>query len=207
MRLTKPCTNPKHLAHIVCVDAMHFINRTDDGFCDYELQAGDIVVMRRHELEMDYRYRQVLPVLVFTHEGKVWAYKRTEKGGEKGLHNQVGVAVGGHFDLADLVFEKSVIDAEASVAKAVAREIDEEVTLNGAAVVNTRRLDKVVAADVTGVDAKHIAMVTIVELDKPLVESNEEELETMGFLTPRELLDGDYHLETWAEIICKLLDK
>ena len=82
MRLTKPCTNPKHLAHIVCVDAMHFINRTDDGFCDYELQAGDIVVMRRHELEMDYRYRQVLPVLVFTHEGKVWAYKRTEKGGE-----------------------------------------------------------------------------------------------------------------------------
>ena len=109
--------------------------------------------------------------------------------------------------MADLVFEKSVIDAEASVAKAVAREIDEEVTLNGAAVVNTRRLDKVVAADVTGVDAKHIAMVTIVELDKPLVESNEEELETIGFLTPRELLDGDYHLETWAEIICKLLDK
>ena len=42
MRLTKPCTNPKHLAHIVCVDAMHFINRTDDGFCDYELQAGDV---------------------------------------------------------------------------------------------------------------------------------------------------------------------
>lgn len=197
--------NPKHLAHIVCVDAMHFVNRNDEGFCDFTLENGDVIIARRHELEHDYRFRQVLPVVVFTHQGRLWAYKRTDKGGEKGLHNQVSVAVGGHFDLADVVFTNSAIDIKASLDKAVSREIREEVTLHDAKVVSSRQLDKVIAADITGVDAKHIALVTVVELDQPTVTSNEDELETLGFMSPEALLDGGYHLETWASIICRLL--
>ena len=197
--------NPKHLAHIVCVDAMHFVNRSEDGFCDFTLEPGDIIIARRHELERDYRFRQVMPMLVFTHKGKIWAYRRTEKGGEKGLHNKVAVVVGGHFDLGDLVYNKSVIDLEKSLENATAREIDEEVLLNGANVVSQTKLDKVITADVTGVDAKHVALVTMIELDAMTVESKEDELESLGFFSPDELLNGDYALETWATMICKMM--
>lgn len=87
MCLIKFCINFKYLVYIVCVDVMYFINCMDDGFCDYEFQVGDIVVMCCYELEMDYCYCQVLFVLVFIYEGKVWVYKCIEKGGEKGLYN------------------------------------------------------------------------------------------------------------------------
>lgn len=215
----------KLLPHILCVDASHFNDRKD-GFSNYKLKPEDIIIARRNELESNLNYRQLLPNVIFTNEGKVWAYERTEKGGEPTLHKQVSVCVGGHWDITDLAYRDDIlddsgkpipgiIDLEASFEIALDRELEEEVNIN-ANIVKTYDLDTVVAADITPTDQKHVAFVRIVELesvggDAPLVESSEDELLSYGFIEPKELIrrheDGEIKLETWAIIACRMLIK
>jgi predicted NUDIX family phosphoesterase len=197
--------NPKHTGHIVAVSAGLFAARSG-GFCDYTLDVGDIIIARRHELEEDDLYRQVLPIVIFTHQGKVWAYRRSPKGGEARLHGKIAVAVGGHWDFRDIVSHDSVIDLNASLRTALAREIAEEVNVSSHE-VSRRELREVITADDTPVDRKHVALVTMIELDGTAISSREDELESLGFLSPDELLSGDYQLETWARLIAEILKR
>ena len=116
----------KHQEHIVCIKSSLVANRRD-GLVEYELKASDLMLGQRAVLEHDQEFRQVLPISVFTHQGRVWAYERTSKGGESRLHNKVAVAVGGHWDLADLVIEGGCINLDRSLQRAVERELEEEV--------------------------------------------------------------------------------
>jgi len=194
----------KHQEHIICVKASLF-NERAHGFADYELKLGDLMLGQRAALENDEDFRQVLPISVFTHNGKVWAYTRTPKGGESRLHNKVSVAVGGHWDLADLVVTEGVIDLEASLQTAIDRELEEEVTLTSN-VVKSTKLTKIICADDTPVDRVHLAMIWIHELDGEGITPSEDQLETVGFVTPEELLGGDHNIEVWARLIGQILN-
>lgn len=193
----------KHQEHIVCVKASHFADRKD-GYADYTLKAEDLILGQRKQLEQDPSFRQVLAVSVFTHNGLVWAYRRASSGGESRLHGKVALAVGGHWDLEDVVFTNSVIDLEASLKTAIDRELAEEVKLD-AKIIDSYPLDKVLCADKTEVDSVHAGFVTIFDLDSDALASAEEHLDTIGFVDPKALLDGDDELETWTEMICQRL--
>ncbi|WP_426359721.1 NUDIX domain-containing protein [Pseudocolwellia sp. HL-MZ19] len=193
----------KHQEHIVCIKSEKVKHR-EHGFVDYKLNNSDLMLGQRATLEKDDDFRQLLPISIFTHKGKVWAYERTSKGGESRLHNKIAVAVGGHWDLEDLVIENSVIDLEQSLANTMARELEEEVNLTSS-IVKTIELEKKVCADDTEVDRVHLAVVYVHELDGEGIESCEDQLKTVGFLSPKELLSGDYNIEAWARIICEIL--
>lgn len=193
----------KHQEHIVCIKSDKVKHR-EHGFVDYKLNSQDLMLGQRAVLENDDDFRQLLPISIFTHKGKVWAYERTSKGGESRLHNKIAVAVGGHWDLADLIVKDSVINLEESLAQATARELEEEVRLSSN-IVKSYELEKKVCADDTEVDRVHLAVVYVHELDGEGVESAEDQLKTVGFVSPQELLNGDYNLEAWARIICKIL--
>lgn len=193
----------KHQEHIVCIKATNVEHR-QNGFVDYQLKLEDLMLGQRAMLEQDEDFRQVLPISIFTHNGKVWAYERTSKGGEDRLHNKVAVAVGGHWDMADLVLEDGVIDLEKSLQTAMARELEEEVKLTSK-VVKSVRLDNMICADDTEVDRVHVAMVYMHELDGEGVDSVEDQLKTIGFVSPEDLLSGDYNIEVWARIACEIL--
>ncbi len=193
----------KHPQHIICVKASLFGQR-ENGFSDYEIQGGDIIIAQREMLENDANFRQVQPECVFVNNGKVWAYQRTEAGGEESLHGKIAVAVGGHWDLEDVVSNDSVIDLPASFEKAMSREIEEEVTLTSN-IVKIEKLEKLICADDTFVDRHHVAVVHICELDGEGISANEEQLKELGFIDPQELLDGDYNNEVWTRMICEIL--
>lgn len=193
----------KHQQHIVCIKASKVAHR-QNGFVDYTLVPEDIMLGLRASLEQDMDFRQVLPISIFKHNGKVWAYERTPKGGESRLHNKVAVAVGGHWDMEDIVMDGSVIDLEKSFEAAMARELSEEVKLSSK-IVKTTTLKKMICADDTEVDKLHIAIVHVHELDGTGLDSAEEELKTIGFLSPEELLSGKYNIEVWARLICQML--
>jgi predicted NUDIX family phosphoesterase len=159
---------------------------------------------QRASLEKDDDFRQLLPISIFTHKGKVWAYERTSKGGESRLHNKIAVAVGGHWDLEDLIIKDSVIDLEKSLSQTMERELEEEVNLTSS-IVRTVELENKVCADDTEVDRVHLAVVYVHELDGEGIESSEDQLKTVGFISPQELLNGEYNIEVWAGIICKIL--
>tara|TARA_R110001583_G_scaffold194632_3_gene366016 strand:- start:1780 stop:2379 length:600 start_codon:yes stop_codon:yes gene_type:complete len=193
----------KHQEHIVCVKSSLFPNR-ENGFADFTLTIENLMLGQRAALEKDPDFRQVLPVSVFMHQGKIWVYERTPKGGEAKLHGKVANLVGGHWDMADLVLDNGVINLKQSLTNASEREIAEEVKLTSK-VINTTILDKVICADDLSVDRVHIAIVSVHELDGEGLDSAEDQLKTIGFKTPQELLDGDYNLETWARLICEIL--
>lgn len=199
--------------HIVAILASTVNHRADaSGIVDgFELEGKDLILGQRDQLETTTAFRQVLPVVIFTHKGLVWAYKRTKAGNEKGLHDQVSVAVGGHWDLEDIkttFASDSVINVPASVAVALAREISEEIFLGDTQVIHKEYLCAL-AASVTEVDKKHIAMIYKYEVDLPEIDANEPDLESMGFVSPQKLLDqneaGNIHLETWAKVACSSL--
>ncbi|HCL11233.1 MAG TPA: hypothetical protein DGF36_08425 [Alteromonas sp.] len=195
----------KHQEHIVCIKSEKVQHRKN-GFVDYNLNNQDLMLGQRFALESDEDFRQLLPISIFTYNGKVWAYERTSKGGESRLHNKIAVAVGGHWDLDDLVIENSIIDLEASLAKATARELQEEVKLSSK-IVKSYELDKKICADDTEVDRVHMAVVYVHELDGEGIESAEDQLKSVGFVSPNKLLTGEYNLEAWARIICEILSK
>ncbi len=193
----------KHPQHIIGVKSSLFDHR-ENGFSDYEIQGGDIIIAQREMLENDANFRQILPVCVFVNNGKVWAYQRTEASGEKNLHGKIAVAVGGHWDLEDIVSNDSVIDLPASFEKAMSREIEEEVTLTSN-IAKIEKLEKFICADDTFVDRHHVAVIHICELDGEGISANEEQLKELGFIAPQELLDGDYNNEVWTRMICEIL--
>lgn len=195
----------KHQEHIVCIKADKVKHR-ENGFVDYQLNNADLMIGQRASLEKDDDFRQLLPISIFTHKGKVWAYERTKSGGESRLHNKIAVAVGGHFDIGDLVINDNIIDLETSLTQTMARELEEELNLTSM-IVKTEELEKKVCADDTEVDRVHLAVVYVHELDGEGIESSEDQLKTVGFVSPQVLLDGDYNLEAWARIICEILVK
>lgn len=197
----------KHQEHIVCVDASTLRFPDENGFVDFDLLTADIMLGKRALLEHDERFRQIIPICVLKKGDRIWTYARTEKGGEGRLRGKVSVSVGGHWDMADLVHENSVIDVLASFNKAMERELQEEITINGELKETRLMLDAICAND-TEVDRVHLAVIQIVELsDDAEVCVNEDQLVGIGFRSAHELLQVEENLETWAKMICKHLDK
>jgi predicted NUDIX family phosphoesterase len=193
----------KHQEHILCIKSDVFKSRSH-GFVEYELNIADLMLGQRAKLEKDDEFRQVLPISIFTYQGKVWAYERTPKGGESRLHNKVAVAVGGHWDMDDLVVDNSIINLHKSIDIAMERELEEEIALQSR-ITNSRKLRKLICADDTEVDRHHIAVVYLHELDGEEISSTEDQLKTIGFVSPEELLSGSYNIEVWTRLICEIL--
>ena len=194
----------KHQEHIVCIKSDR-VSHQSNGTVDYDLELKDLMLGQRSVLEYDADFRQVLPISVFLFNGCIWAYERTKHGGENRLHNKVAVAVGGHWDMSDIVIKDGVIDLPASLENAIKRELVEEIRLT-ANIINTYKLPRMICANDTEVDKVHIGMVWVHELDGPGLDSAEEQLHALGFITPYELLSGKYNIETWARLICEMIE-
>lgn len=193
------------LQHILCVDASHFKYRTN-GFATYNLTNNDIIIAQREQLETNDQYRQVLPINIFLTSDKsmIWAYQRTEHGQEDRLHGKIAVAVGGHWDLNDVVANNSIIDVDASLSKAIERELSEEVTINGT-ILESNTCNRVICADETDVDRKHVAILRInVVSEKTTIIPNEPDLLSLGFIDIT-TLTNNFKNETWTNKIIEIL--
>jgi len=76
----------------------------------------------RNEIENNKNYKQIIPYVVFKNkEKKILVLKRTEKQGEKRLHNKVSIGIGGHINENDKGFS-----LEQTFFKGMEREVNEE---------------------------------------------------------------------------------
>jgi predicted NUDIX family phosphoesterase len=197
----------KHSEHIVAVPATLVMYRINGIVKLPEALAGSIVIKRRKSLLNDFNYRKVIPLTVFVCGSKVASFTRKLDHQHEALRGKVTVGIGGHFEVGDLIFDKSVLDLPGSLVQAAEREVQEEVIV-GANIVNVTTLDVAVAADETITDRQYLALVTIVTLDAEDIKPNpvEDELDFFGWFTPEELLNvgGDAN-ETWTMKICNIL--
>ena len=77
----------------------------------------------RYEMEENPAYKQIIPYLVFMHEGKLFVMQRTSTASEVRLQNKYTIGIGGHIREEDM--------QHADLFEWARREFHEEVSYNG----------------------------------------------------------------------------
>jgi predicted NUDIX family phosphoesterase len=152
--------------------------------------------MPRPQAEADPAYKQLIPYVILTCDGKVLSYVRGRRAGETRLVGLRSIGIGGHINPADDMPLFSADSYEAYLA-AVAREVAEEVT------VESTHTDRVVALlndDSTEVGSVHLGIVHLWALDSANVSKREQMITQMAFMSLPELREVRDSMETWSQL-------
>ncbi|MFC3193731.1 hypothetical protein ACFODZ_05720 [Marinicella sediminis] len=168
-----------------------FIRTTEDIFDLQHIWIGP-----RSLLEEDEKFKQIIPYIVLSFQGKLAVYQRTKKGGENRLHQMNSIGFGGHIDAFDLAYdEHGIILLNQTIANSAEREIGEELNLSG--ISNKQKLGYIVDNS-NPVGRVHIGVVEQWELSDPHIQSNEEEIHLLGLLSADEINHLPDELENWS---------
>jgi predicted NUDIX family phosphoesterase len=159
--------------------------------------------MRRSEAETNPNYKQIIPYVIMTHDGKYLSYVRGQRAGEKRLVGNRSVGIGGHINPGDNLplFTADFYD---TYVAAVEREVAEEV------IVDARHADRVVALlndDSNAVGQVHLGVVHCWTLDAPTVTRREQMITQLSFMSPVELRAVRDSMETWSQLCLDGLDR
>jgi len=153
----------------------------------------------RSQVEKDPSYKQLIPYVIMTHNGKYLSYVRGKKAGETRLLGLRSIGIGGHINPIDA--DNKSLFAYAllydNYLAAVKREVAEEVS------VETAHTDSIVALlndDSNEVGRVHLGVVHYWQLDAPKVNKREQMITQMAFMTPAELQQIADTLETWSSL-------
>jgi predicted NUDIX family phosphoesterase len=160
--------------------------------------------MPRPQAEADPGYKQIIPYVIMSCDGKYLSYVRGRRAGEARLTGLRSIGIGGHINPADNevpLFDK---DFRKMYEIAVEREVAEEVS------VEAGHTDKIVALlndDSTEVGSVHLGIVHHWVLDSPNVSRREQVITQMTFMSPAELCKVKDSMETWSQLCLALLEK
>jgi predicted NUDIX family phosphoesterase len=150
--------------------------------------------MPRSQAEVDPAYKQLIPYVLMTYDGKYLSYVRGRRAGETRLVGHRSIGIGGHINPSDdmPLFNANFYE---TYLTAVEREVAEEVS------VETSHTDSVVALlndESNEVGRVHLGIVHYWILDAPEVSKREQMITQMSFMTPAELQEVRDTLETWS---------
>ena len=150
--------------------------------------------MPRSQAEVDPAYKQLIPYVLMTYDGKYLSYVRGRRAGETRLVGHRSIGIGGHINPSDdmPLFNANFYE---TYLTAVEREVAEEVS------VETSHTDRVVALlndESNEVGRVHLGIVHYWILDAPKVSKREQMITQMSFMTPAELQEVRDTLETWS---------
>jgi len=151
--------------------------------------------MPRSRAERDPTFKQLIPYVVFVHEGRVLHYVRGGSSGEKRLVAKGSIGIGGHINDAD---ESLFAFDEGAYHAAVRREISEELKI---AAPWEERVVGLINDDSTEVGQVHLGVVHRVELSSADVQAGEKAIAQLGFLEIADLRSRHETLETWSQIL------
>ena len=157
----------------------------------------------RPQAEADPSYKQIIPYVIMSCDGKYLSYVRGRRAGEARLTGLRSIGIGGHINPAD---DMPLFNADFREAyqSAVEREVAEEVS------VEAGHSDKIVALlndDSTEVGSVHLGIVHHWILDSPSVSRREQVITQMTFMSPAELRETKDSMETWSQLCLALLAK
>lgn len=171
-------------------------------------------------------YKHVIPYISLTKiengQKLIFVYRRAAKVGEQRLKGMCSVGIGGHVEIVDAITPSSFMYHPSDIIHASAiREFEEEVLVYvqgepQVPSVRTIRYNNLIVDNTEanqGVGKVHLGIWG--EIDASMTEPAgqwrmaEEELETIGFMTPEAILADPetYPLETWSEMIVQYLAK
>ncbi len=152
--------------------------------------------MPRAQAEKNPAYKQLIPYVLMTCDGKLLTYVRGKRAGETRLVGNRSIGIGGHINPVDDMPLFSANFYETYLA-AVAREVAEEVT------VEANHKDRVVALlndDSKEVGQVHLGIVHLWTLDTPGIVRREQMITQMSFMSLPELQQLRDTMETWSQL-------
>ncbi len=150
--------------------------------------------MNRSEVETNPDYKQLIPYVIMSYDGKYLSYVRGKRAGETRLVGNRSIGIGGHINPSDDMPLFSTDFYETYLA-AVEREVAEEVS------VETKHSNRIVALlndESNEVGSVHLGIVHYWALDGPNVSKREQMITQMSFMTSAELQEVKDSLETWS---------
>jgi predicted NUDIX family phosphoesterase len=165
-------------------------------YLDKIFAPGVLRFIPRSKAEKDPSYKQLIPYVIMTCDGKYLTYVRGKRAGETRLVAKRSIGIGGHINPGDdmPLFNDNFYEAYLT---AVEREVAEEVS------VETAHSDRVVALlndDSTEVGSVHLGVVHYWLLDAPKVNKREQMITQMSFMTLTELHQLRNTMETWSSL-------
>jgi predicted NUDIX family phosphoesterase len=162
-----------------------------DGF--EKLVAREGRFKPRPEMEVDRRWKQVIPYLVLRDGERYFLMRRTRAGGDARLHNRYSIVVGGHLNPGD-----------GDLGGGLRREWHEELVADFDPVFE---LIGLLNDDTTDVGSVHLGAVYVADSGGRPVAIRETEKLSGEFAPPREVAEVVEHMETWSSLVFEHLER
>jgi len=153
--------------------------------------------MLRAQAEKNPAYKQLIPYVIMTCNGKILTYVRGKRAGETRLVGNRSIGIGGHINPIDADNSSLFAYLYDNYLNAVQREVAEEVS------VDTSHTDRIVALlndDSKEVGQVHLGIVHLWTLDTPNVIRREQMITQMSFMALSELQQLRDTMETWSQL-------
>jgi predicted NUDIX family phosphoesterase len=158
--------------------------------CQKVIREGSFF-MPRAEVEEDPTYQQIIPYVVFRHDGRYLLTKRLKASSEKRLRQQFSLGVGGHINPGDLAAGDPINDG-------LRREWEEEVAYGGRFEASLLGL---INDDSSPVSRVHLGVVFLVDGDSPEITIKETDKLSGELLTLEEMRIYYLGMESWSQIV------
>jgi len=158
----------------------------------------------RSQAEVDPAYKQIIPYVIMSYDGRYLSYIRGKRAGETRLVGNRSIGIGGHINPIDADNSSLFAYLYENYLTAVEREVAEEVS------VETSHTDRVVALlndESNEVGRVHLGIVHCWLLDAPKVSKKEQMITQMAFQTVAELQKVRDTMETWSQLCLSQLNK
>jgi len=159
--------------------------------------------MNRSQVEENPDYKQLIPYVIMSCEGKYLSYVRGKRAGETRLVGHRSIGIGGHINPADDMPLFNTDFYETYLA-AVEREVAEEVSVETS---HTNHIVALLNDESNEVGSVHLGIVHYWDLDAPNVSKREQMITQMAFMTSAELQGVKDTLETWSGLCVNHLEK
>lgn len=168
-------------------------------------------------------YLQLLPYVVVVTEGtvltadtKVFVYQRVKGTSENRLLGNVSIGIGGHIDMIDTVISndyenESAVDVVGTIINSTRRELAEELKALIPGEEDFHPFDAPIRfvgfmRDTTNeVGNLHFGIICLASAEGYTLSGNEDQINSLDPMTPRELISSDLPLENWTRILCEWL--
>jgi len=156
---------------------------------------GRLSFMNRGEVEEKPEYKQLIPYVIMSYEGKYLNYVRGRRAGEKRLVGLRSLGIGGHINPVDNEVPLFDTDFREMYAAAVERVVAEEVNLEAG---HSDRIAALLNDDSNRVGSVHLGIVHYWRLDCDKVSRREQMITQMDFKSVEELEEVRESMETWS---------
>lgn len=158
--------------------------------------------VRRGPAETDPTLKQMIPYVVVRSGDSVFVYKRLKAGGEKRLHDQLSIGVGGHMNRIN-----DIHDWDRNLIFNMHRELAEELNIKGEVHIEPEIIG-LVNDDENEVGLHHICILMVVDLPKGTdVEVRETDKLEGYWIRIKDLKKTPLYenLETWSQMAADIL--